>query len=64
MDPDNRRNCYKCDFFYVTWDPLHPNGCKALGFKTKSLPSVVVYRSSGRPCEFFKEKTFRPPEPP
>jgi len=64
MDNTQRRNCFKCQFFYITWDSRHPNGCKAMGFKTRSLPSVVVFQSSGKPCAFYKEKTPRPPDSP
>ena len=62
MPKNYRRDCFKCRFFYVTWDPQHPNGCKAMGFKTKQLPSTVVFQSSGKPCEAYKEKTFKSPD--
>lgn len=56
MENNYKRNCYNCIFFYVTWEPKFPNGCKALGFKTKQLPSVTVFQSSGSPCELFRAK--------
>lgn len=56
MGGDNRINCFKCNFFYITWDVHYPHGCKAMGFKTKQLPSVTVYQSSGKPCQLFSEK--------
>jgi len=59
MKKKYRRNCFKCKFFYVTWDPKHPNGCKAMGFKTKRLPSVIVFQSSGNPCQVYKEKSLK-----
>ncbi|MFD1205640.1 MULTISPECIES: uracil-DNA glycosylase [Sporosarcina] len=49
-------NCFQCKYFYVTWDPKHPRGCKAYGFKTRELPSVVVRRSSGMECMKFEVK--------
>ncbi len=49
-------NCFKCKHFYVTWEKNHPRGCKAMGFKTKYMPSDLVLRSSGRECLMFKEK--------
>jgi hypothetical protein len=64
MTKDYKRNCYKCRFYYVTWDSQHPNGCKAIGFKTRGLPSVVVFQSSGKPCEFYKEKKPGKPDSP
>lgn len=49
-------NCMKCVYFYVTWDPNNPRGCKFFGFKSKAIPSAVVKRSSGRECEAFQLK--------
>lgn len=49
-------NCRKCKYFYVTWDQNNPYGCKYFGFKTKTLPSVYVYKSSGEPCKAFLDK--------
>jgi hypothetical protein len=59
----HRVNCYKCIYFYVTWDPQCPNGCKAMGFKSKLMPSMTVFRSSGKSCQLFSEKTIRKPDP-
>ncbi|PIE61923.1 MAG: uracil-DNA glycosylase [Desulfobacterales bacterium] len=56
MADPKRISCYKCKFFYVTWAPSHPNGCRAMGFKSKQLPSVVVRRTSGQPCQMFQPK--------
>lgn len=49
-------NCHKCKYYYVTWEPAFPNGCKALGFKTKEMPSLYVLRSSGKECLYFEKK--------
>lgn len=49
-------NCFACIYFYTTWDPAHPRGCKAYGFKSKQLPSIVVKRSSGMECMKFEPK--------
>lgn len=49
-------NCFKCRHFYITWDTAFPNGCKAMGFKSKNMPSVDVYRSSKMPCLRFEAK--------
>jgi hypothetical protein len=52
-----RIDCMKCRYFYVTWDPSFPRGCKAFGFKTKHMPSQTVMSSSGQPCMKFEPKT-------
>ncbi|MGG3736590.1 uracil-DNA glycosylase [Aeribacillus pallidus] len=52
----NKVNCFQCRFFYVTWDPIHPRGCKAYSFKSKAIPSQVVLHASGQPCLKFIKK--------
>lgn len=49
-------DCHKCEHYYVTWDKKFPYGCKAIGFKSMQLPSVVVFASSNRKCLLFKKK--------
>lgn len=48
--------CQKCKYYYVTWVPNTPHGCKAYGFKSKQIPSQVVKRSSGMECSFYDKK--------
>lgn len=49
-------NCIKCKHYFVTWDPNAPKGCRAFGFKTSALPSVIVKRSSGEMCLKYEKK--------
>jgi len=49
-------NCLKCKYYYITWEAAMPYGCKAFGFKTRQIPSVVVYQSSGSQCQGYEEK--------
>ncbi|PIC64738.1 uracil-DNA glycosylase [Sporosarcina sp. P13] len=49
-------NCFGCMYFFTTWEPQNPRGCKAYGFKTKMVPSVVVKQSSGMECMKFEPK--------
>lgn len=49
-------DCHKCEHYYVTWDKHFPHGCKAMKFKSKQLPSLVVFASSQMDCLLFKEK--------
>jgi len=55
-----RINCNKCKHYYITWDTRMPYGCKAFGFKTRQIPSAVVYQSSGNACQGFEEKVKEP----
>jgi len=48
--------CQKCINYYVTWEQGNPHGCKAYGFKSKVIPSMVVKRSSGIDCTLYKQK--------
>jgi len=49
-------DCFQCRHFYITWEVNQPRGCKAFGFKTTQLPSVVVQEASGAPCLKFSPK--------
>ena len=50
--------CQKCTNYFVTWEAEKPHGCKAYGFKSKVIPSIVVKNSSGENCKLFVEKKF------
>ncbi|MCA1032170.1 uracil-DNA glycosylase [Bacillus timonensis] len=50
-------NCFQCKYFYTTWDPKSPRGCRAFQFKTTLMPSIAVLRSSGRECMKFEAKS-------
>ncbi|MCL4492968.1 MAG: uracil-DNA glycosylase [Nitrospirae bacterium] len=55
-----KMDCFKCSHFYVTWDRSFPYGCRAIGFKTRNMPSDDVYKASGRNCLGFKLKSGPP----
>ena len=54
--PSRKTNCRQCRYYYITWEPKTPHGCRAMGFKSQSLPSTVVWRSSGRECQAYVPK--------
>ncbi len=56
MSRENYINCFKCKHLVITWDRNKPYGCNALGFKSKRLPSIEVYKSSGQRCMLFTQK--------
>jgi hypothetical protein len=56
MSDQQRIDCLKCRYYYVTWDPKFPKGCKAFGFKSHVLPSITVLTSSGNPCLHYDPK--------
>ena len=49
-------NCRNCISFEITWDFRFPYGCKAMGFKTRKVPSLEVFESSGIQCQMFQPK--------
>ena len=57
-------NCLACRHFFITYRPDHPYGCRALGFKSKELPSRVVLASSGLDCQAFTPKDGKHKETP
>jgi hypothetical protein len=48
-------DCLKCRYFYVTWDPSFPRGCKVFEIKSKQLPCIEVKKATGFPCPSFRE---------
>ena len=51
--------CVRCRHYRVTWQPSHPYGCVAHGFKSHRNPALVVFESSGIACQFFEPKSPR-----
>lgn len=49
--------CYKCKYYYITWDIRFPYGCKLYGVKSKQIPSIVIFKSIGTSCCEFIEKS-------
>ena len=49
--------CHGCKYFFITYRPHKPYGCKAYGFISKNIPSLVVFQTSGIKCAYKKLKT-------
>lgn len=49
--------CNRCRFFYTTWEPAHPYGCRAHGFKSPRPPSEIVRQASGQDCLSYEPRT-------
>jgi hypothetical protein len=56
MTTNARINCRTCTYFYITWDAARPNGCKFHGFKSREMPDMIVYKSSGILCQAYTAK--------
>ncbi|NTV89526.1 MAG: uracil-DNA glycosylase [Clostridiales bacterium] len=53
---ESKADCRKCKYFHITWDNRFPYGCKMFGIKSKQLPNLVVFQSSGMQCQGYEEK--------
>ncbi len=56
VKPGRAPDCLKCVHFKVSWDPAFPRTCTVFGIKSRNLPSVEVYRATGRHCPAFVRK--------
>ncbi len=52
----NKIICQQCKHYYVTWDSASPHGCRAYGFKSKTICSIIVKQSSNMDCNLFMKK--------
>jgi len=52
-------NCRECRHYHITFDVSAPYGCRVYGFKSKILPSMAVFQSSGMECSLFLKKESR-----
>jgi len=59
---DMRIDCHKCIFYYVTWNPNFPHGCRGMVFKSRRYPiNEVRSIMNGKGCLLFTEKKKRIP---
>lgn len=56
INNDGRVICRMCRYFFITWNASFPYGCKAYGFKSKQIPDLFVFQSSGAKCKCFEKK--------
>ena len=49
-------NCHRCRHFGVTWVEAMPYECRAFGFRSSRLPSIVVRQNSGEDCKLCEPK--------
>lgn len=57
MDKGKSPDCLKCEYFYVTWDPAFPRGCRVFEIKSKQMPSYEVKKATGMHCPSYKESS-------
>jgi len=40
--PPLQPDCFRCRFFYTTWKPNLPRGCRAYAIESKQVPSIEI----------------------
>ena len=56
-DNENRQiRCAMCEAFFVTHRPATPWGCRRFGFRSKIIPSLLVFSTTGTKCAYFRER--------
>lgn len=56
---DDMPACAKCVSYFITHDARFPYGCRAMGFKSETLPLRQVLAATGAPCQFFQVRQRR-----
>ena len=56
MSSRNTIACGTCQSYFVTYDKKRPWGCSRFGFKSSTLPSQLVFSTTGTNCAYFTEK--------
>ena len=49
-------NCFRCKYFYITWNIEYPKGCRKFCFESDSLPTIFLKKCNIPVCPFFKDK--------
>jgi len=62
VESDARPNCFQCAAFFITYDSQRPYGCRAFGMKSRLLPALAIFQTSGQHCQLFQPKP-APPRP-
>ncbi len=57
-------SCAHCVHYFITYERSQPYGCRAMGFKSRQNPALVVFRSSGQQCRMFQKKPAKKQPPP
>ena len=49
-------NCARCRYFFVTHIRVTPWGCGKFNFRSRVLPSQLVFSSTGTKCAYYADK--------
>ena len=44
-------HCLKCKYYFATYDPKVPHGCRIYGFKSTTMPSSLVKKETNQECQ-------------
>tara|TARA_B100000029_G_C16892806_1_gene711024 strand:- start:205 stop:405 length:201 start_codon:yes stop_codon:yes gene_type:complete len=48
--------CHGCKYFFITYRPERPWGCRKFGFISKMMPYSEVFLTTGMECAYRKER--------
>ena len=54
MHSNNKKDifCFNCKHFFITHDRHRRWGCRIFGFKSRMIPSIEVFASTGMKCAY------------
>lgn len=52
----SKPSCLKCAFHFITYDPRFPYGCRAMNFKSRTLPQHEVEAATGMNCQSYQAR--------
>ena len=54
---EQRIDCHRCRYYFISWDEHFPHGCRRMGFKSRLFPGDEVrHAMDGRDCRLFEAK--------
>ena len=51
--------CFNCKHLFITHDRFRRWGCRNFGFKSKMIPALEVFASTGMKCAYKVQKNIR-----
>lgn len=51
-----RPKCTQCAHYFISYDPRFPYGCRAMNFKSRTLPQNEVAAISGMDCQTYQPR--------
>ena len=56
INSEEKINCFRCKYFYITWNIEYPKGCSKFCFESDSMPTDFLEKCNIPICPFYKDK--------